>query len=120
MSTLKARVEQQLLANHQTKTGLATAVGESSQNINNWLNRENIPHDKRDKVAAYLACSTQWLISGKLPKQTKPIPPEVYELFAQLSEEEAETITRLMKNIIERKAIMKKLDYPHQSIGCGL
>jgi phage repressor protein C with HTH and peptisase S24 domain len=47
---------------------LARDIGESPQNVNNWLKRRKIAGNKRHVVASYLGVTTDWLIDGKGPK----------------------------------------------------
>ena len=70
MNELKDRVEQRLEYIHRNKSDLASAVGESSQNITNWLRRGNIPHPKRENVADFLQCSVEWLTTGVEPAKS--------------------------------------------------
>lgn len=118
METLKQRVENRLLHINKTKVDLASALGESGQNINNWLKRGSIPYPKRDRVAEFLECDTEWLITGKMNDQKvtdnqevdmNKVHTEIQELLPRLNSDEAETLRKLIKNIIERKELMGRL-----------
>jgi hypothetical protein len=67
---LKDRIEERLECLGKSKADLALGVGESSQNINNWLKRKNIPHGKRNNVAKFLMCTVEYIVDGKVKKES--------------------------------------------------
>lgn len=66
-STLKGRITQRLKHLGMSKAGLARAVKESPQNVNNWLKRESIPTLKFLSVCNALQCRPEWLATGLPP-----------------------------------------------------
>lgn len=64
MEKLKNRINTRLIELGLNKTEFAVGIGESAQNINNWLTRDSIPPRKVEKVANYLKCTEKWLETG--------------------------------------------------------
>lgn len=65
MKNIKTRVEQRLKVVHLNKAELAKKMGLSTQTVNNWFARDNIPVDKLFMAAEILQCDPQWLNTGK-------------------------------------------------------
>ena len=89
MNSVKIRVEQRLADTGMNKPDLARKIGISTQALNNWFNRDNIPGDKLFEVAKELGCDPKWLNTGEEIDQDSGVqePAQTYNTEQDLMDE---------------------------------